>query len=52
MTAPEDQLKRLNGVRLMPGMPVEAFVQTGYRTVLSYLAKPLQDQINQSFRQH
>jgi HlyD family secretion protein len=51
MTVPEDQLKRLNGIRLMPGMPVEAFVQTGYRTVLSYLAKPLQDQMNQSFRQ-
>ena len=45
------QLKRLNGVRLVPGMPVEAFVQTGYRTVLSYLAKPLQDQMSQSFRQ-
>jgi HlyD family secretion protein len=51
MVVPEDQLKRLNGIRLVPGMPVEAFVQTGYRTVLSYLAKPIQDQMSQSFRQ-
>ena len=28
--------------RLVPGMPVEAFVQTGDRTMISYLVKPLQ----------
>ena len=31
-------------------MPVEAFIQTGDRTVLSYLTKPLTDQINRAFR--
>jgi HlyD family secretion protein len=32
-------------------MPVEAFVQTGERTMLSYLMKPLQDQFMRAFRE-
>jgi HlyD family secretion protein len=32
-------------------MPVEAFVKTGERTVMSYLMKPLSDQINRAFRE-
>jgi HlyD family secretion protein len=32
-------------------MPVEAFIQTGSRTVLSYLTKPLRDQIVKAFRE-
>jgi HlyD family secretion protein len=32
-------------------MPVEAFVQTSPRTVVSYLVKPLQDQITRAFRE-
>jgi HlyD family secretion protein len=35
----------------MPGMPVEAFVQTGERTALSYLVKPLSDQLNRAWRE-
>jgi HlyD family secretion protein len=31
-------------------MPVEAFVQTGDRTLLSYLVKPLRDQLMRAFR--
>jgi hypothetical protein len=31
--------------------PVEAFVKTGDRTVMSYLMKPLSDQINRAFRE-
>ena len=38
-------------VKLIPGMPVEAFVQTGDRTMLSYLMKPLSDQLMRSFRE-
>jgi HlyD family secretion protein len=40
---------RLGDVKLLPGMPVEAFVQTGERTVISYLLKPLRDQIARAF---
>ena len=46
-----DQMARLGNVRLVPGMPVDAFVQTGERTVISYLMKPLSDQIVKAFRE-
>jgi len=39
------------GPRLVPGMPVEVFISTGSRTVLSYLVKPLGDQIMHTFRE-
>jgi HlyD family secretion protein len=48
---PVQELKRLGDVRLTPGMPVEAFVQTGDRTMLSYLVKPLHDQLMRAFRE-
>jgi len=35
----------------VPGMPVEAFVQTGERTMISYLVKPLNDQLMRMFRE-
>ena len=41
---------RLANVKLLPGMPVETFMRTHDRTVLSYLTKPLHDQISRSFR--
>lgn len=48
---PPEQVARLGEVKLVPGMPVEAFIQTGERTVLSYLAKPLSDHFNRAFRE-
>jgi HlyD family secretion protein len=45
-----DELARLDGLTLVPGMPVEAFIQTGERTALSYLAKPLSDQMSRAFK--
>ena len=47
----KDEIARLGDVKLIPGMPVEAFVQTGERTVMSYLIKPLQDQFMRTFRE-
>jgi HlyD family secretion protein len=32
-------------------MPVEAFIQTGARTALSYLIKPFEDQVARAFRE-
>lgn len=37
--------------KLVPGMPAEAFVNTGARTVMTYLMKPLMDQILHTFRE-
>ena len=45
------ELARLNGLKLVPGMPVEAFIQTNPRTVVTYLVKPLHDQITRAFRE-
>jgi HlyD family secretion protein len=48
---PPQEIARLGEVRLVPGMPVEAFIQTGERTVLSYLVKPLHDQFMRAFKE-
>ncbi|HMK71474.1 MAG TPA: HlyD family efflux transporter periplasmic adaptor subunit, partial [Xanthobacteraceae bacterium] len=45
------EIERLGDVKLTPGMPVEAFIQTGERTMLSYLVRPLHDQLMRSFRE-
>ncbi|MBR0929053.1 HlyD family type I secretion periplasmic adaptor subunit [Bradyrhizobium diazoefficiens] len=51
VTMPAEEIARLGDVKMIPGMPVEAFVQTGDRTMLSYLMKPLHDQLMRAFRE-
>lgn len=51
VTMPPAEIARLGNVKLVPGMPVEAFVRTEDRSVLSYLLKPLQDQVAKAFRE-
>jgi len=51
VSMPPEEVARLGEVKLIPGMPVEAFVQTGDRTLLSYLIKPLKDQLMRAFRE-
>jgi HlyD family secretion protein len=46
-----DEIARLEGLKLVPGMPVEAFVQTTVRTVVSFFVRPFQDQIARAFRE-
>ena len=36
-------MAQLAGLQIRPGMPVEAFVRTGERSMLNYLFKPLLD---------
>ena len=45
------QAARLGNVKLVPGMPVEVFIKTYDRTVISYFTKPLHDQILRAFRE-
>lgn len=47
----EGELAKLEEKTLMAGMPVEAFIQTGERTVLSYLVKPLNDHLAHVFKE-
>ena len=48
---PDGEVAKLGDVRLVPGMPVETFVRTADRTVLSYLTKPLADQVAKAWRE-
>ncbi len=45
----EDERRRLGGLQLVPGMPAEVFMQTGSRTMMSYLLKPITDQLHRAF---
>lgn len=47
----ENQVERLNGQELLPGMPVETVIKTDERTPLSYLVKPLADYFYRAFRE-
>jgi HlyD family secretion protein len=51
VSLPPAEVARLGDVKIIPGMPVEAFVQTGDRTMFSYLMKPFSDQLMRSFRE-
>ncbi|MEW6125228.1 MAG: HlyD family type I secretion periplasmic adaptor subunit [Pseudomonadota bacterium] len=48
---PAASMSELGGVTLVPGMPVDVFIRTDDRTILSYLTKPLTDQIARAFRE-
>jgi len=45
-----DEAERL-GQKLLPGMPVEAYIQTQARTPLAYLIKPFTDYFSRAFRE-
>ena len=51
ISVPVTEREKLNSAPLVPGMPAEAFIQTSERTALSYIAKPLTDQISRAFRE-
>jgi HlyD family secretion protein len=46
----ETEVSRLGKVKLIPGMPVESFIETGQRSIMSYLLKPLADHGLRAFR--
>jgi HlyD family secretion protein len=47
----QEDVRRLADMQLVPGMPAEAFLQTESRTMLSYLFKPVTDQLTRVFRE-
>ena len=46
-----EQLARLEGVTLVPGMPVEAMVQIGQRSFARYMIQPVLDSFHRAFRE-
>ncbi|GGE06358.1 HlyD family secretion protein [Gemmobacter megaterium] len=45
------ELAKLGDIRLIPGMPVEAFIRTDERTPVQFLTKPFTDYFNRAFRE-
>ena len=45
------EIARLEELKLVPGMPVEVFVQTSPRTIISYVIRPFHDQLVKAFRE-
>ncbi|WP_051034650.1 HlyD family type I secretion periplasmic adaptor subunit [Rhizobium sp. CF142] len=46
-----ESLAKLQGMKLYPGMPAEIFIKVADRSVISYLTKPLTDQMKHTFRE-
>ncbi|WP_022704313.1 HlyD family type I secretion periplasmic adaptor subunit [Pseudorhodobacter ferrugineus] len=45
------EVEKLEGLTLIPGMPVEAFIGTGERSPLAFLIKPFTDYFARAFRE-
>lgn len=48
---PDEELVKLGSNKLQPGIPADVQIKTQDRTALSYLMKPLADQIDKAFRE-
>jgi HlyD family secretion protein len=51
ITPNPSEIAGLGDIKLIAGMPVDAFIKTGERTMLSYLIKPLRDQAERAFKE-
>ncbi|MBP7000900.1 HlyD family type I secretion periplasmic adaptor subunit [Amaricoccus sp.] len=47
----DEARQKLSGLTILPGMPVEAFIQTGERSPIGYLVKPMTDYFAKAFRE-
>ena len=47
----DDEMSKLAGLKLVPGMPAEVQIRTTSRTAITYLLKPLQDQFAKAFKE-
>ena len=51
ISLPVAEVARLGTTKLIAGMPVESFIQTQPRTVLSFLVQPMRDQLERALRE-
>ena len=51
IVVPESEVTRLARLRIVPGMPADIFLQTNSRTVISFLTRPMRDQVMRAFRE-
>lgn len=47
-----EEMDKIKDQVLVPGMPVEAYIETGARSPIAYLLKPFTDYFNQAFREN
>lgn len=48
---PAELAKLKNGVQLTPGMPAQALIKTGDRSIMSFLISPIMDTLEDAFRE-
>ena len=48
---PADEMERLGGLELNPGMPAQVMIVTGERTAFQYLFDPLRESMQRAFRE-
>jgi HlyD family secretion protein len=51
ISIPKAEVERLGDQQIVAGMVADAFLQTGDRTPLAFLVKPIQDQFSKAFRE-
>jgi len=51
VTVAKSELARLRGIAINAGMQADVFIEAGSRSPLSYLLKPLTDQVSRAFRE-
>jgi HlyD family secretion protein len=47
----DEEMAKLQGLKLIPGMPADAYIKTAERTLAEYLVKPLADQFQRGLRE-
>jgi HlyD family secretion protein len=51
ISLPGEQLAKIGDRQLISGMPAEVFIKTNSRTMVSYLFKPITEQLQRMFRE-
>jgi HlyD family secretion protein len=51
ITLDAGEMAKLQGNKLVPGMPVQVFISTGDRTPMAYLLKPFTDYFHMAMRE-
>ncbi|MBU3724077.1 MAG: HlyD family efflux transporter periplasmic adaptor subunit [Burkholderiaceae bacterium] len=48
----QDELTKVNGLRIIPGMPADVIIKTGERTLFQYLFKPISDRFAHALKEY
>lgn len=51
LVVPTDEMKKIDGFPVVPGMPVEVFIEGGVRTAMEYLLDPLLEVVRRGMKE-